>query len=79
MTVKLALLKSGENIISDIQEMVVDERVIGFFFNKGIEAIYFEVSFQFFRFLPGTHSIRSHFEQPAIYPNVETNLRHDII
>jgi len=34
MTVKLALLKSGENIISDIQEMVVDERVIGFFFNK---------------------------------------------
>jgi len=34
MTVKLALLKSGENIISDIQEMVVDERVVGFFFNK---------------------------------------------
>jgi hypothetical protein len=34
MTVKLALLKSGENIISNIQEMVVDGRVVGFFFNK---------------------------------------------
>ena len=34
MTVKLAHLKSGENIISDIQEMVVDERVVGYLFIK---------------------------------------------
>ena len=38
MTVKLAHLKSGENIISDIQEMVVGEgdnvRVVGYFFYK---------------------------------------------
>ena len=38
MTVKLAHLKSGENIISDIQEMVVGEgdnsRVVGYLFNK---------------------------------------------
>jgi len=38
MTVKLAHLKSGENIISDIQEMVVGEgdngRVVGYLFYK---------------------------------------------
>ena len=38
MTIKLLLLKSGEDIISDIQEMVVGEdkerRVIGYFLNK---------------------------------------------
>jgi hypothetical protein len=36
MTVKLSLLKSGEDIIADIQEMVVGEdenqRVVGYFF-----------------------------------------------
>ena len=30
MTVKLALLKSGEDVIADWHEMVVDERVIGY-------------------------------------------------
>jgi hypothetical protein len=34
MTVKLAILKSGENIIADMQEMLLDERVIGYFFDK---------------------------------------------
>jgi hypothetical protein len=34
MTVKLAILKSGENIVTDIQEMVVDEKIVGFLFNK---------------------------------------------
>ena len=38
MTIKLLLLKSGEDIISDIQEMNVGEdenrRVIGYFLNK---------------------------------------------
>jgi len=38
MTIKLLLLKSGEDIISDIQEMNVgedeDRRVIGYFLNK---------------------------------------------
>jgi hypothetical protein len=39
MTIKVAVLKSGEDIIADIQEMVVGEdtenqRVIGYFFNK---------------------------------------------
>ena len=38
MTIKLLLLKSGEDIISDIKEMVVGEdeerRVIGYFLNK---------------------------------------------
>lgn len=31
MTVKLALLKSGEDIIADIQEMVVKDQVVGYF------------------------------------------------
>ena len=34
MTVKLALLKSGEDIIADVQEMVFDDKVIGYIFNK---------------------------------------------
>ena len=32
MTVKLALLKSGEDVIADIQEMLLDEKVVGYFF-----------------------------------------------
>jgi len=34
MTVKLALLKSGEDIIADIQELVLEDRVIGYIFDK---------------------------------------------
>ena len=38
MTVKLALLKSGEDVIADIQEMIVGEdenqRVVGYFFDN---------------------------------------------
>jgi len=37
MTIKLLLLKSGEDIISDISEMVVGEeekRVVGYYLNK---------------------------------------------
>ena len=38
MTVKLSLLKSGEDVIADIQEMVVgegdDAKVIGYFFEN---------------------------------------------
>ena len=33
MTIKLILLKSGEDIIADVSEMVVDEKVIGYFFD----------------------------------------------
>ena len=32
MTVKLSLLKSGEDVIADIQEMILDENVVGYFF-----------------------------------------------
>jgi len=31
MTVKLLLLKSGEDIVADIQEMIVDEKVVGYY------------------------------------------------
>ena len=34
MTVKLALLKSGEDIISDVKEMIIEDRVVGYFFEK---------------------------------------------
>jgi len=27
-------LKSGEDVIADIQEMVIEEKVVGYFFNK---------------------------------------------
>ena len=34
MTVKLVLLKSGEDIITDVKEMVVEEKVVGYFLSK---------------------------------------------
>ena len=34
MSIKLAILKSGEDVIADIQEMVFEEKVVGYFFNK---------------------------------------------
>jgi hypothetical protein len=34
MTVKLALLKSGEDVIADIQEMVIEEKIVGYFFEN---------------------------------------------
>lgn len=34
MTIKLALLKSGEDIIADIQEMMVEDKVVGYYFVK---------------------------------------------
>lgn len=34
MTIKLALLKSGEDLIAEVQEMVYEERVIGYYFTK---------------------------------------------
>ena len=34
MTIKLLLLKSGEDLIADVQEMVVKENVVGYFLNK---------------------------------------------
>ena len=34
MTIKLALLKSGEDVIADIAEMVVEEKVVGYVFEQ---------------------------------------------
>tara|TARA_R100000742_G_C4233124_1_gene54286 strand:- start:2 stop:352 length:351 start_codon:yes stop_codon:yes gene_type:complete len=34
MTVKLSLLKSGEDVIADIEEMILDEKVVGYFFTN---------------------------------------------
>lgn len=34
MTIKLLVLKSGEDLIADVQEMVVEEKVVGYFLNK---------------------------------------------
>jgi len=34
MAVKLVLLKSGEDVITDVKEMIVNEKVVGYFFNK---------------------------------------------
>jgi len=40
--IKLVLLKSGEEVITDIEEMVVNEKVVGYFFNKPCSAKLFE-------------------------------------
>jgi len=34
MSIKLALLKSGETIISDAKELISDDKVCGYLFNK---------------------------------------------
>jgi hypothetical protein len=41
MSIKLAILKSGEDVIADIQEMIIgnpeepeNQKVVGYFFNK---------------------------------------------
>ena len=34
MSIKLALLKSGENIISDAKELISDDKVCGYLFTK---------------------------------------------
>ena len=34
MSIKLALLKSGENLIADIKELVSEEKVCGYLFNN---------------------------------------------
>jgi len=34
MTVKLVLMKSGEDIIADVEEMVIDDRTVGYFLTK---------------------------------------------
>ena len=34
MTIKLLVLKSGEDIVADVQEMVVEDKVVGYFLNK---------------------------------------------
>ncbi len=34
MTVKLAVVKTGEQIITDVEEMTLDDKVVGYFFNK---------------------------------------------
>ena len=31
MTVKLLVLRSGEDIVADVQEMVVNEKVVGYY------------------------------------------------
>ena len=40
MTIKLALLKSGEEVISDIDEMITDKQaVVGYYFTNPCRAI----------------------------------------
>jgi hypothetical protein len=33
MTIKVVMLKSGEDVICELEEMVVNERIVGYFFN----------------------------------------------
>jgi hypothetical protein len=34
MTIKLLVLKSGEDVVADVQEMMVEEKVVGYFLNR---------------------------------------------
>ena len=34
MSIKLLVLKSGEDLVADVQEMVVEDKVVGYFLNK---------------------------------------------
>ena len=42
MSVKIALLKSGESLISDIKELVSDDKVCGYLFKKPYLIFYSE-------------------------------------
>ena len=42
MSVKIALLKSGESVISDIKELVSDDKVCGYLFKKPYLIFYSE-------------------------------------
>lgn len=44
MSVKLALLKSGETVISDLKELVSDDKVCGYLFENP-QVVYIEKSF----------------------------------
>ena len=34
MTIKLLVLKSGEDVVADVQEMMVEDKVVGYFLNR---------------------------------------------
>ena len=34
MSIKLLVLKSGEDLVAEVQEMVVEDKVVGYFLNK---------------------------------------------
>ena len=34
MSIKLLVLKSGEDVVADVQEMMVEDKVVGYFLNK---------------------------------------------
>ena len=34
MAIKLAVVKTGEQIITDVEEMLLEDKVVGYFFNK---------------------------------------------
>ena len=34
MSIKLAVLKSGEDIIADVKELIVEENIVGYLFNN---------------------------------------------
>ena len=40
MSVKLAILKSGEHIISDVKELVADEKLHGYLFQNAYAVSY---------------------------------------
>jgi hypothetical protein len=33
MSIKLVILKSGEDVVADVEEMVINDKVVGYFFN----------------------------------------------
>lgn len=54
MTVKLAILKSGEEIISDVQEGIVDDKVVTYIFRQPYKVV-----------LKGSYKIFNDDEEPV--------------
>ena len=40
MTVKLVMLKSGEDVVADVKEIKSNEEVIGYYFEDPLEKIF---------------------------------------
>ena len=73
MSIKLAVLKSGENVISDAKELIVEDKVCGYLFNKPHKVEFSKSSL----LLEGNITPISSDTFPSSYSNVSKSAKWD--